>query len=76
MVNNLFLLGRIRTTPAKAKEVRSMAEKMITLAVKGGLANFRSALAHLDDKYVVRQGPPGRLHAHPAPVRKREPARR
>jgi large subunit ribosomal protein L17 len=55
MVNNLFLLGRIRTTPAKAKECRSMAEKMITLGVKGGLSNFRLALAALDDKYVVRQ---------------------
>jgi large subunit ribosomal protein L17 len=55
LVSNLFLLGRIRTTPAKAKEVRSMAEKLITLAVKGGLANFRSALASLDDKYVVRK---------------------
>ena len=55
MINNLFLLGRIRTTPPKAKEVRSMAEKMITLAVKGGLANFRRALAALDDKYVVRK---------------------
>ena len=32
-----------------------MAEKLITLAAKGGLANFRSALATLDDKYVVRQ---------------------
>jgi large subunit ribosomal protein L17 len=55
LVNNLFLLGRIRTTPAKAKEVRSMAEKLVTLAVKGGLANFRRALAAMDDKYVVRQ---------------------
>ena len=54
MVSSLFLLGRIRTTPAKAKEVRSMAEKLITLGAKGGLANFRSALATLDDKYVVR----------------------
>ena len=54
MVSSLFLLGRIRTTPAKAKEIRSMAEKLITLGAKGGLANFRSALATLDDKYVVR----------------------
>ena len=55
LVSNLFLLGKIRTTPAKAKEVRSMAEKLITLARKGGLAPFRQALATLDDKYIVRK---------------------
>ena len=55
LVGNLFLLGRIRTTPAKAKEVRGMAEKLITMARKGGLANFRRALATLDDKYIVRR---------------------
>ena len=55
LVSNLFLVRRIRTTPAKAKEVRSMAEKLITLAKKGGLAGFRRALAILDDKYIVRK---------------------
>lgn len=55
MVNNLLLVERIRTTPAKAKEVRSMTEKLITLARKGGLANFRRALAILDDKFIVRK---------------------
>jgi len=55
MVNNLFLVERMRTTPAKAKEVRSMAEKMVTLAIMGGLANFRRALAALDDKFIVRK---------------------
>ena len=55
MVCNLFVVGRIRTTVAKAKEVRSMAEKLITLAKKGGLAERRRALAALDDKYVVQK---------------------
>ena len=55
LVSNLFLVERIKTTPAKAKEIRAMAEKLITLARKGGLANFRRALAILDDKYVVRR---------------------
>ncbi len=55
MVNSLFHVERIRTTPAKAKEVRSTAERMITLARKGGLANFRRALAVLDDKFIVRK---------------------
>ena len=55
MVNNLLLVERIRTTPAKAKEVRSMTEKLITMARKGGLANFRRALSVLDDKFIVRK---------------------
>ncbi len=55
LVNNLFLVGRIRTTPAKAKEIRSMAEKLITLARKGGVSEFRQALAALDDKFIVRR---------------------
>jgi len=55
MVCNLFLVGRIKTTPAKAKEVRSMAEKLITLARKGGLPQFRRALSILDDKFIVRK---------------------
>lgn len=33
-VTNLIWYGRIETTEAKAKEVRSMAEKLITLAIK------------------------------------------
>lgn len=55
MINSLFLVERIRTTPAKAKEVRGMAEKMVTLAKKGGLANLRMAIAALDDKFIVRK---------------------
>lgn len=55
LVSNLFLVGRVRTTPAKAKEVRPMAEKLITLARKGDVQSFRRALAILDDKYIVRR---------------------
>ena len=33
-VTNLFYYGKIKTTEAKAKEVRRMAEKLITLAIK------------------------------------------
>ena len=52
---NLFIVERIKTTPAKAKEVRSMVEKIITLGRKGGLANFRRAQSLLNDLFVVRK---------------------
>lgn len=52
---NLFLHERIKTTPEKAKDVRSFVEKLITLARTNSVAHFRRALALLDDKYVVRK---------------------
>jgi large subunit ribosomal protein L17 len=39
--------GRIRTTLAKAKEVRPIAEQMITLGRKGDLASRRRAIGYL-----------------------------
>jgi large subunit ribosomal protein L17 len=39
--------GRIRTTVAKAKEVRPIAEQMITLGRKGDLASRRRAIGYL-----------------------------
>ena len=55
MVVSLFEHERIITTPAKAKEVKSMAEKMITLAKSGSLADRRRALAILNDKAIVKK---------------------
>jgi len=39
--------GRIKTTLAKAKAVRPIAEKLVTLAKRGGLHARRTALAQL-----------------------------
>jgi len=44
---------KVTTTEAKAREVRSLAEKMITLAKNGSLASRREALAFVTDKKVV-----------------------
>jgi large subunit ribosomal protein L17 len=44
---------QITTTLPKAKELRPVAEKLITLGKKGGLANKRLAYAQLRDDVIV-----------------------
>ena len=53
MVTLLLENGQIETTLARAKEVRSMAEKMITLGKKNTLASRRAALAYITKERVV-----------------------
>lgn len=53
MVCSLIEHGRIKTTVARAKEARPLAEKMITLGKKGDLASRRQALARLRSKDAV-----------------------
>jgi len=55
MVTDLFKHGRVTTTLAKAKELRRVADKMITLAKKGDLASRRRALAFIRDKGIVKK---------------------
>lgn len=50
----LLKKGRIETTEAKAKELRSIVEKMITLAKQGDLSARRQAVAYLLDESVVK----------------------
>jgi large subunit ribosomal protein L17 len=45
--------GRIKTTVAKAKAVRPIVEKMITLGRRGDLAARRQALAYLRSNDIV-----------------------
>jgi large subunit ribosomal protein L17 len=50
-----MLHERIETTEAKGKELRSIADKMISLGIQGDLASRRRAAAYLlDPKGVVR----------------------
>ena len=51
MVTLLLENGQVETT--RAKEVRSMAEKMITLGKKNTLASRRAALAYITKEEVV-----------------------
>ena len=55
MVADLIRHEAIRTTEAKAKEVRSLAEKMITFGKKGTLHHRRQALTFLFDEKVVKK---------------------
>ena len=53
MVTYLLENGRIETTVTRAKEVRSMAEKYITLAKDNTLNNKRQAMAFITKENVV-----------------------
>jgi large subunit ribosomal protein L17 len=53
MVTSLLEHERIVTTTPKAKELRKLADKMITLAKRGDLHARRQALSVIRDKKVV-----------------------
>ena len=55
MVTYLLENGRIETTVTRAKEVRSMTEKMITLGKENTLHNKRQALAYITKEDVVKK---------------------
>lgn len=55
MVTSLFEHERIITTVEKAKELRPIAEKMITLGKRGDLHARRQALSYIRSKDVVEK---------------------
>jgi large subunit ribosomal protein L17 len=52
-VADLIKYNKIVTTEAKAKEIRGLAEKMITLGKEGSLASRRRALAFVTDEKLI-----------------------
>ena len=68
MTNSLLDHEIIKTTLPKAKELRRVAEPLITLAKEDSVANRRSAFASLRDKEMV-----GKLFNELAPRYKERP---
>ena len=54
-VTDLLENGKMETTFYRAKEVQPVVEKMITLGKKGGLANYRKALAYITKEDVANK---------------------
>jgi len=55
LVTDLLNYEKITTTEAKAKEIRSLAERMITLGKEGELNSRRRALSFILDKKVTEK---------------------
>ncbi len=55
MATSLFRHERIRTTTAKAKELRPFAERLITLARRGDLHARRQAARTIRDKEALQK---------------------
>jgi len=55
MVTSLFKHERIRTTDAKAKELRIWADHLVTLAKRGDLHARRQALSIIREKEIVHK---------------------
>lgn len=54
LVTSFLKHGKIETTETRAKEARSLAEKMITLAKRGDLHARRQVLAFVTEEEVVK----------------------
>lgn len=54
MVTSFLREGKVTTTEARAKELKRLADKMITLGKRGDLHARRQAVAFINDKEVVK----------------------
>jgi len=54
LVTSFLKYGKIETTEMRAKETRSIAEKMITLAKRGDLHARRQVLSYVTEEEVVK----------------------
>ena len=55
MVTYLFENGKIETTVTRAKEVRAMAEKMVTLGKSGDLHTMRQIFSYITKEDVAKK---------------------
>ncbi|HEJ7848416.1 TPA: 50S ribosomal protein L17 [Staphylococcus aureus] len=55
LATSLIISERIETTEARAKEVRSVVEKLITLGKKGDLASRRNAAKTLRNAEILNE---------------------
>ena len=63
MVTYLFENGKIETTVTRAKEVRSMAEKMVTLGKKEDLHSKRQVFSYITKETVAKKDEIGPKYA-------------
>ena len=55
LASSVLIYERVKTTKAKAKAVRPLVEKLITVAKKGKLENRRKLIAVLPQKMAVKK---------------------
>jgi len=55
LATSMILSGKITTTEAKAKQLRGITEKMVTLGKRADLHARRQALAYLLDETAVKK---------------------
>ncbi len=55
LASSVLIFERVKTTKTKAKAVRTLVEKSITLAKKGDLASRRALIAQLPQKMAVKK---------------------
>lgn len=55
MAGQVISYGRIKTTPTRAKEVRGVVDRLVTIAKRDDIASRRRAAVVVKDKQVVRR---------------------